>query len=177
MKLSVVIMVKNEIDVIRDCCGHLSALFDDVVVIDHRSSDGTREYLDEVSKINSKFHVFYLNEPGYYQSLLMTWIVKNIDVCNQADWVFLLDADEVLPFYNREEFEGALIGYKSEPIISMSWKNLIPLNYSTNAIFGKSYLEPKSVARHHKIAYQPSLIPVSDFIIAQGNHAILAGMP
>ena len=175
MKLTAVMMVKNESDVIRDCCGHLSALFDTVIIIDHRSTDGTKDYLVELEKLNNKFHIYHLTEPGYYQSQVMTWIVKNLEACTSADWVFLIDADEVLPFLSRSEFEQVLDKYESSPIIKMSWKNLIPEEYSSNAIMGRPYLEPKASTIFHKIAYQPSLIPVSDFIIAQGNHAVLAG--
>lgn len=175
MKLTVVIMVKNEIDVIRDCCGHLSALFDTVIIIDHRSTDGTKEYLVELEKLNNKFQIYYLTEPGYYQSQIMTWIVKNLEACTSADWVFLIDADEVLPFLSRSEFEQVLEKYESSPIIKMPWKNLVPEEYCSNAIMGRPYLEAKGSMIYHKIAYQPSLIPVSDFMIAQGNHAVLAG--
>ena len=175
MKLTAVMMVKNESDVIRDCCGHLSALFDTVIIIDHRSTDGTKDYLVELEKLNNKFHIYHLTEPGYYQSQVITWIVKNLEACTSADWVFLIDADEVLPFLSRSEFEQVLDKYESSPIIKMSWKNLIPEEYSSNAIMGRPYLEPKASTIFHKIAYQPSLIPVSDFIIAQGNHAVLAG--
>ena len=101
VNLTVVAMVKNEIDVIRECCGHFSALFDDVVMVDHRSTDGTREYLVELSKLNDRFHMYYLEEPGYYQSMVMTWIVHNVEQCKKSDWVFFLDADEILPFGSR----------------------------------------------------------------------------
>ena len=175
MKLTAVMMVKNESDVIRDCCGHLSALFDTIIIIDHRSTDGTKEYLVELEKLNNKFHIYHFTKPGYYQSQIMTWMVKNLDACSSADWVFLIDADEVLPFLSRTEFEQILDKYESSPIIKMSWKNLVPEEYSSNAIMGRSYLEPKASMVFHKIAYQPSLIPVNDFTIAQGNHAVLAG--
>jgi len=168
-------MIKNEIDVIRDCCGHLSALFDTIIIIDHRSTDGTKEYLVELEKLKNKFHIYHLTEPGYYQSQVMTWIVKNLEACISADWVFLIDADEVLPFSSRSEFEQVLDKYASSPIIKMSWKNLVPEEYYSNAIMGRPYLEPKASTIFHKIAYQPSLIPVSDFMIEQGNHAVLAG--
>ena len=168
-------MVKNEIDVIRDCCGHLFSLFDEVVIVDHRSTDGTREYLTELEKLNAKLHVYYLTEPGYYQSQLMTWVVKNVAACVNADWMFLLDADEVLPFLSGSELKRALEKYSSEPVIKMSWKNLIPEEYSSNGIMGRYYLESEASTMYHKIAYQPSLLPISNYTIAQGNHAILTG--
>jgi len=175
MKLTAVMMVKNEIDVIRDCCGHLSALFDTIIVIDHRSTDGTKEYLVGLEKLNDKFNIYHLNEPGYYQSQLMTWIAKNLEDCTSADWIFFIDADEILPFLSRSEFEQVLEQHESSPIIKMSWRNLVPEEYGSDVIMGRSYLEPRASKIYQKIAYQPSLIPVSDFMIAQGNHAVLAG--
>lgn len=177
MNLTAVIMVKNEIDVIRECCGHLSALFDHIVIIDHRSTDGTRQYLEKLSEGNEKFYVCYFTEPGYFQSQLMTWTVKSIRACRDANWVFLLDADEVLPFTSRAQFENALDEYEDTSIIKMAWKNLIPKDYSIDGIMGREYLEPMAASIYHKIAYQPSLLPISDYIIAQGNHAVYAGLP
>lgn len=174
MRLTVAIMVKNEIDVIRDCCSHLLSLFDDIVIVDHRSTDGTREYLAELEKLNSRFHVYHLTEPGYYQSQLMTWLVNNVNSCVAADWLFLLDADEVLPFSSRIEFEHELERYKSSPIIKMPWKNLIPAEYSSKGVMGRDYYETEASNIFNKIAYQPQLLPVNNYIIAQGNHAILA---
>lgn len=175
MNLTAVIMVKNEIDVIRDCCGHLSALFDDVVIIDHRSTDGTRQYLDDLSAYSDRFHVYDFLEPGYYQTQIMTWAVKSFKECRNADWIFLLDADEVLPFENRSQFEEALNEYASTAIIKMHWKNLIPKDYSIDGIIDRNYIEPNATSIYHKVAFQPSLLPISDYVIAQGNHTIYAG--
>ena len=173
MKLTAVVMVKNEIDVIRDCCGHLASLFDEIVIVDHRSTDGTKEYLAELEKIDPRFHVYYLIEPGYYQSQLMTWLVNNVNSCVTADWLFLLDSDEVLPFSSRAEFEQELNKYISDPIIKMPWKNLIPEEYFSDTVMARNYYESKPSAVFNKIAFQPQLLSEYNYIVAQGNHVLL----
>ena len=174
MNLTVVSMVKNEADVIQDFCSHVSALFDDIIIIDHRSQDGTREYLENVAKVDTRFQILKFEEPGYFQSQLMTWAARNLESCKKADWVFFLDADEVLPFKSRTDLEVALEIEAIRPIIRLPWKNLVPFDYAAGSLFNRTYYIPKGNAQHSKIAYQPKLLPVSDFVIAQGNHALLS---
>lgn len=174
-KTTLISMVRNEKTVIETFCSHVLPLFDRVILVDHLSSDGTREYIKQLSEKYPSIEYFCFEEPGYYQSELMTWVTKNL-VDNEAPgWVFFLDADEFLPFKSREEFERTLAEFSDFPLITMFWLNLVPLNMESGKIINELFLKPSQPSPHCKIAFQPSLIPLDDYIVAQGNHALLTG--
>lgn len=174
-KLTLISMVKNERGIFETFSGHALGLFDRIILVDHRSTDGTKEYIEALNKQYPVVEFFSFDEPGYYQSQLMTWLVKNIVDQNTPGWVFFLDADEFLPFESREEFNRVLAKYNASPLISMPWLNLVPLDMQSGVVIGGKFLKPSNYAAHCKIAFQPNLIPVNDYIVAQGNHALLVG--
>lgn len=174
-KLTLISMVKNERGILDTFSGHALGLFDRIILVDHRSTDGTKEYIEALSKQYPAVEFFLFDEPGYYQSQLMTWIVKNVVEHNTPGWVFFLDADEFLPFESREEFNRVLAKYNASPVISMPWLNLVPLDMQSGVVIGGQFLKSDSYAAHCKIAFQPNLIPIDDYIVAQGNHALLVG--
>lgn len=168
-------MIKNEKGVIETFAAHALAMFDRVIFVDHQSTDGTGEYLKSLANRYPQVEYFLFDEPGYYQSEVMTWVVKNIVGQAYNGWVFFLDADEYLDFATRAEFEKKLAIYASFPIISLPWLNLVPVDTETGKVKRSLFLKPNKTAVHCKIAFQPSLIPIDDYIVAQGNHALLIG--
>lgn len=174
-KLILISMVKNEASIIETFGGHALSLFDRIILVDHRSTDGTKQYVEALAKQYPAVEHFSFEEPGYYQSQLMTWIVKTVVDCEAPSWVFFLDADEFLPFESREELNRELAKHNSSPVISMPWLNLVPLNMQSGQVIGERFFKPNRYAGHCKIAFQPNLIPLDDYVVAQGNHALLMG--
>lgn len=174
-KLTLISMVKNERSIIETFCGHAICLFDRIILIDHKSTDGTKEYLEELAKKYPKVEYFLFDEQGYYQSQLMTWIVRKVIDREIPGWVFFLDADEFLPFESRDELNHTLAKFNAFPVISMPWLNLVPLNMESGRVIGEKFLKSDRYAAHCKIAFQPNLIPLDDYVVAQGNHALLVG--
>lgn len=168
-------MVKNEKSIIETFAAHVLAMFDRVIFVDHQSTDGTSEYLKSLAAKHPEVEYFLFNEAGYYQSEVMTWVVKNMVGSDYNGWVFFLDADEYLPFSSRTKFDEKLASYGSFPLISMPWLNLVPMDMEAGQVKSGVFLKPSKTATHHKIAFQPSLIPVDEYVIAQGNHALLIG--
>lgn len=174
-KLTLISMIKNEKNIIETFAAHGLAMFDRVIFVDHRSTDGTGAYLRSLAEAHPQVEYFKFDEAGYYQSEVMTWIVKNIVGPVYDGWIFFLDADEYLPFLSRTEFEEELAKYASFPLISMPWLNLVPVNMETDQVKGGVFLKPPKTAIHHKIAFQPGFIPFDEYVVAQGNHALLIG--
>lgn len=175
-RLAALSMVKNEADIIRAFAGHVLALFDDVVFVDHMSTDGTHEYLEELASTNRRVHVLRLVESAYLQSLAMTHAVREMEVLRTADWVFPLDVDEFLPFATRNDFESALGQYADCPVISMRWQNLVPKSYwsGTVDITGATeFVVPPELSPYRKVAFQPKRVSLGRAVVAQGNHAVL----
>jgi glycosyltransferase involved in cell wall biosynthesis len=85
IKISVVIITKNEIDRISICLQSLHALTDDIIVVDSRSNDGTAEKAKELGA-----QVFDTSWQGYGPT-------KNFGHQKaKYDWILSLDADEAL---------------------------------------------------------------------------------
>lgn len=174
-KTTLITMIRNEKSILETFCAHALSLFDRVILVDHLSTDGSREYIKVLAAACPNIESYFFDEPGYYQSELMTWIARNLVDHKEPGWVFFLDADEFLPFGSREEFGRKLSEFASFPVISMPWLNLVPLDMENGAVMNQSFLKPPRPSRHHKIAFQPSRIAPADYFIAQGNHALFLG--
>jgi predicted O-methyltransferase YrrM len=175
-RLAALAMVRNEADIIRAFAGHLLALFDDIVIVDHMSDDGTRVFLEALARRNRRVTVLRLEEPAYLQSVTMTYAVREIGGLREADWVFLLDADEFLPFENRAAFESALGAYVDCPVIAMHWKNLVPESYWQRDVRLTSetrFIAPPELSPFRKVAFQPKRLSLGRTVVAQGNHALI----
>ncbi|SEO35398.1 Glycosyl transferase family 2 [Nitrosospira multiformis] len=174
-KTTLVTMIRNEKTILETFCAHVLSLFDRIILVDHLSSDGSREYIKLLSEKYPNIECYFFDEPGYYQSELMTWVAKNLVDQKMSGWVFFLDADEFLPFKSKEEFDHKLSGLDSFPVISMPWLNLVPLDMESGEVVNRVFLKPPKASRHPKIAFQPNRIFPTDYFIAQGNHALFLG--
>ncbi len=160
-KTTLISMIRDEKGILETFCAHALSLFDRIILIDHLSSDGTREYIKLLSEKHPNIEYYFFEEPGYYQAELMTWAAKNLVNNKAPGWVFILDADEFLPFKSKEEFDRKLSQLGSLPVIFMPWLNLVPLDMESGRVINQFFLKPPKPSRHRKIAFQPSLIPSS----------------
>ena len=176
LRLAALTMVKNESDVVRAFAGHVLALFDEIVIVDHGSTDGTGDFLAELAAENARVTLLRLEEPSYIQSVTMTHLVRSTDVLREADWVFPLDADEFLPFPDRAGFEAALRPFHRCPVLSMRWQNLVPSDYWAGPVLpgaAVDVLVPPALSPFRKVAFRPARLPMNRIVVAQGNHAVL----
>jgi hypothetical protein len=168
-------MIRNEKGILETFCAHASSLFDRVILIDHLSSDGTREYIKLLSEKCSNIEHYCFDDPGYYQSELMSWAASQLVDNKMPGWLFFLDADEFLPFKSKEEFDRKLLQFSRFPVISMPWLNLVPLDMESGRVIGGFFLKPPTPSPFRKIAFQPSRIPSDEYFISQGNHDLFMG--
>jgi hypothetical protein len=174
-KTTLISMVRNEKGILETFCEHASSLFDRVILIDHLSSDGTREYIRLLSEKCSNIEYYCFDDPGYYQSELMSWAASQLVDNKMPGWVFFLDADEFLPFKSKEEFDRKISEFSRFPVISMPWLNLVPLDVESGRVIDEFFLKPPTPSPFRKIAFQPSHIPSDEYFISQGNHDLFMG--
>ncbi|MEO3434955.1 glycosyltransferase family 2 protein [Inquilinus sp. CAU 1745] len=103
MPVSVVILTKNEARNIRRCLESLTG-FDQIMVIDSASTDGTADIARQAGAEVLKFRW-----NGLYPKK-KEWALRHPSVRN--DWVLLLDADEIMTADLRSELERL---FRSEP--------------------------------------------------------------
>ena len=172
MQITAITMVRNEHNRIHDCMRHLCALFDRVIVIDHRSDDDTGSIALSYQGINNtEVIVLRGDDEGHYQSEYMTACVRALQQEATTDWIFLLDVDEFLPFHNALEFRQTLELYREFPFIQMPWRNIALKQLDPKTVQGVSgILGPQS--HLSKIALNTHLINNVEIIINEGNHTV-----
>lgn len=171
-KLCSISMVKNESDIIDIFCSHLSVFFDRIILIDHKSTDGTREYLKYISSVDPRFEIYDFIEDGYEQKMVMDFITRRVVQDKTIDWLFYLDADEFFPFHTRQQLLKIL--KKSNPSIvgAAHWINIIPDNYTGTFDFSNPFLVPKDVSPYKKVYFNAKSFDASNLSVTQGCHSL-----
>jgi hypothetical protein len=70
--MTVIMMVRNEADILARVLAHASTLFDRAIIIDHRSTDGSGEILRAARAEWPALEIFDYGVQGYFQEALST---------------------------------------------------------------------------------------------------------
>lgn len=171
MKIACFSMVRNESLLIEAFINHANEFFDYLYLLDHQSTDDT---LDIINKQNNQnMQLFFLNSTGQPQSEVTTFFAHKILNETDVDYLFLLDADEYLPFSNRQELETFLLKHQEIDIIKMYWRNLSPMDFHSNDIFLGNFLYSGKSKIYFKIILSKSVREIENWQISQGNHSLI----
>ena len=77
-------MVRNESDIIETFIRHNLTLLDELHIVDHNSSDNTREILTLLKQEGLLIHIYHYNELEYAQERIMNQMMQYI-LNNDAD--------------------------------------------------------------------------------------------
>jgi hypothetical protein len=155
-------VVHNEVDVILLCIGHLlDQGVDHVLVLDHRSSDGTRERLAELSSDDARVHLGYDDGPGHYQKEKVGLLARHAARAG-ASWVVPFDADEF--WFARGRSLAEYLRRQETGIVAAETTNMVPVTAfgrDVEVVAGPPGASPDKVAfRAHRLV-----------LLASGNHA------
>jgi hypothetical protein len=175
MRIGLVTMLRNEIDILPAWIDHIAEMFDEVVIMDHGSIDGTYEALRDQSLIH--MHLWQIEEPAYIQeaacAFAMRWLFQNTDV----GAVVFLDGDEFIRTTGRRAFEAIVWSLCERRVIgSMRWMNCIAEDMTRPLAIGDAVWKSK---KHHT-AVSKVLVPRSVYDVypstrpSLGNHSVLA---
>jgi len=174
MKIACFSMVRNESLLIRNFIEQANEFFDYLYILDHDSMDNT---VDIISKrANQNTQLFFLKSTGYPQSEATTFFARKIFNETDVDYLFLLDADEYLPFDNRQELEIFLLKHQSSDVIDMYWCNLSPADLNSNDVFSGNFSYSATSKINSKVVLSKSVNKISNWQIVQGNHALVVDM-
>lgn len=172
MRVIGVSMVRNEADIIEAFVRHHIGLLDELVVIDHGSTDATRRILAQLQ--SEGLPLVLAETPGLAnrQALVLTSAIRAAARRSSADFVFALDADEFLRA-DRDTLRSALVQAPRDGASSIRW-----LTYLTD--LGSPSLHPlerarsrvgEHIDRYVKVAVGGELAQSEGWMLAPGNHA------
>lgn len=167
-------LVKNEGDIIPAWLSHVCELFDLVYIVDHQSTDGTREFLLDAADQTKKIHLFSFDQPGYFQAEITNQLAQLAAGEYPDSWLFPLDADEFLAFPNKSEFSSLLGRFAPGQVLLLNWQNCIPmyLQADQEIRFNFPCFIPSSVGLYDKVAVNSSALLEMKWKFAQGNHRL-----
>jgi hypothetical protein len=123
MRLVAVSMIRNEADILPAFLGHCAALFDEVLVVDHASTDGTTQMLAAATGL-MKLRAWRFAYLAYVQNLVVSALARRA-FAEGADWVFPLDADEFPALGGRDALLARLPG--NAKAARWHWQNRWPV--------------------------------------------------
>ena len=120
-------MVRNESDVIETFIRHNLTLLDELHIVDHNSSDNTREILTLLKQEGLLIHIYHYNELEYAQERIMNQMMQYI-LNNDADidYIFPLDADELIYCPSREILHYFLSLIPQGRVGMYTWRGYLP---------------------------------------------------
>jgi hypothetical protein len=175
MKLWGVAMARNEADVIEAFVRHNLTVLDGLAVVDHGSTDATPAILAALSADGLPLRIEVDAELEFRQSEIVTRLARRIFATTDADFIFLLDADEFLKVRSRDRLETALASLPPGVHAIQEWQTYVPDFYRV--------LDPASLIRSarrvvHGLEPRYRAVVSRDFLhsptlIAEGNHLVV----
>lgn len=176
MKLVGAVMIKNEADIIEAFVRHNLALLDQLLVIDHQSSDATVAILSALRAEGLPVELMRDTAIAFRQGDRIGELARLAFHRYGADHVFALDADEFILAPSRALLEARLAGLRAGAHASLSWRNYVPEDAPPPAVHP---FERIRLAATAEVEVMTKLVLGRDFVaqrqeISHGNHALLA---
>lgn len=176
MRLAAVSMVRNEVDIIETSIRHNLQVVDHLLVIDHCSEDGTPAIVKALIEEGLPVTLMSDTSIAFHQSRRTTegarWLFRR----QNADWVFPLDADELLKVPSREALEQGL-GMVPEGLhVRVRLQTYVRDVYGDPRLFSLSdYRRRLAVERYPqlRIAIHRSFLASETQAVTTGNHYVL----
>ena len=180
MKIAGISMVRNEGDVIEAFVRHHAEVVDQLVIVDHRSADGTDEILAELAAEGLPLKVYAEQSLVQRQNVVMTRLMREAATAGGADWVLPLDADEFL-VGSGTKAQDALAALPAERPHAVDMLPYVPTSEDPpdelnvlRRIRHRRELEQDTWTR--KVLVPGRWAGDSRYALMQGNHVLIEGM-
>lgn len=173
LKIFAITMSRNDADIAPCFMAQAEELFDKLFVIDVQSTDGTKEIIQSKAESGSKVELYTVETQEKYQSALMNCLARKA-FHEGADWIFLLDLDEIINVESRDKLEAYLKLFSAN-VMYLRWINLVPTVYGTFTSFDSSqdFYWRGRTSQYRKIALSSLFVANNpDFYIHEGNHDV-----
>ncbi len=115
MRIASITGAKNESDIIESFVRHNSRYIDDFYFVDD-SVDKTPEILQRLAAEGYHIQKVNLDTRDYQHSKVMTSVTRFINAERKYDWIFYLDADEILYAPSKDAFLNVLQAHAADEI-------------------------------------------------------------
>ena len=173
MILRAITLIRDEIDIINLFLRHLDALFDEVILLDHQSIDGTTELLKQAVAQRPGWKYYRIEVKQKFQKQMMNFFIEKFRT-ETFDYLFFLDTDEFLWVEDRRTLEKLLAnGQNGNGIYGFQWMNSIPVDLDSGRPIDKNtkLFVSDEPGGWQKIAVDWNRIDVNDFCVQEGNHS------
>ena len=130
-------MVRNECDIIELFIKINSRVFDAIYIVDHMSSDGTKEIISALKMQGFPVEYSQLNCSQFNQAETITNLVRQVAQLNLYDYIVPMDADEFLCIESNDI--SRWISSKSFGLIP--WRTFCPISNEYYAAEAPLYVE------------------------------------
>ncbi|MEA4813235.1 MAG: glycosyltransferase family 2 protein [Anaerolineaceae bacterium] len=172
MKLRAISLIRDEIDIIGLFLKHIDALFDEIILLDHQSMDGTTELLRQAVAQRPSWKYYRVDIKQKFQKQLMNFFIQRFGA-DEFDYLFFLDGDEFFWVKDRRSLEELLTNTHSESgVYAFKWFNSITKNLGSLKPLDKNnhLIVSNEPGGWQKIVVNWKRIDTGDFCVKEGNH-------
>lgn len=172
MNIACICSTKNEGDIIEAFVRLNGRICNSFFFIDD-STDHTREIIALLAKEGYDLNYLQKSEGGHNQPKPTRSYLSYVQKINNPDWIFLLDADEIIVANDKEKLFYEIQNIPPNTFLSAEWKTYVPttLNYfdSTNPLSECFGLREDKGIIYRKVSI-PGLI-ANKIVTTPGNHS------
>lgn len=172
MKLRVISLIRDEIDIVSLFLKHLDALFDEVILLDHQSMDGTTDVLRQAVAQRPSWKYYRVDIKQKAQKQLMNFFIQKFKA-DKFDYLFFLDTDEFFWVKDRQALEDLLTQNQDEiGVYGFKWINCLPkdLNFTKPLEKNTKLVVSEEPGGWQKIVIDWNRVDPSDLWVEEGNH-------
>ena len=178
MRLFGVAMVRNEADVVEAFVRHNLRALDRLLVVDHRSDDGTRDILAALAREGLPLTVEHEEGAAQRQSAVTTRLARAAFAAG-ADIVVPVDADEFLKVPSRAALERVLQSVPAALCGALAWQTYVPEADTERADAFPTLRRRRATEAHglHKVVLTRAFRDAPAAVVGYGNHTVLMSGP
>jgi hypothetical protein len=171
MRLAAVSMVRNEGDIIEASVRHNLQTVDHMLVIDHCSEDGTPAIVKALMEEGLPVTLMMDTSLGFHQAQRSTEGARWLFERQKADWVFPLDADELLKVPSRAELESGLAQVPEGLHARLRLQTYVRDVYGDPGLFSPSAFRRRLAME----TYQQMRLAINRAFLAHGTQVVTSG--
>lgn len=178
-KIVAISMVKNEADVIESFVRYTLTVADELLIVDHMSTDATRKILELLQEEGLRLTIDTYRNPAQLQAEVMTGLMYQAIEKHNADIIVPLDADE-FPFVpdDAPPTRAILQALPTDKVYTYGWQIFRPVaaeNEQNTFLLNRECYKKIKLEGMAKCFLGKHAVINNDLRLSQGNHHALSG--